>query len=202
MFKCLFSSESFTLDADLMGLDFTLTDDLQPPTTVASFGEGLPVSAVAADTNNSKTADAIADILGLATNPYLSGKDNDENKQLFIGDNETGLTATEIVSTTNESLPTTNTSISLPSQSFNHLVVSKEELQSIMPSQETLDALRVPHSTLQSLAVESDGKPIPDHNSQQMSALSSVVRELLSSLPDVTFMLSNTHTQTHMIQQN
>lgn len=201
--------ESFTLDADLMGLDFTLTDDPQPTTAV---DEEFPVPMVT-ETSNSKTADAIADILGLSTNPYLTSKEEDKSKHSGTGDVENALfNTTAFTSTISEPSPVTN-SLSL-SQPLDSLVVSKDELQSVMPSQETLDALKVSPSTLQSLA-ESDNKVTPEvdqpmalssaaqdllsslpvlpENNQPL-ALSNAAQDLLSSLPDVTFILSSTHT--------
>ena len=201
--------ESFTLDADLLGLDFTLTDDLQPTTTVE---EETPIAMVT-EASNSKTADAIADILGLSTNPYLTNKEennqpvNDAENILF---NETGA-----VTTTTSELPSVMDT--LTSQPLDSLVVSKDELQSIMPSQETLDALKVSPSILQSLAVESDSKPVAEVDQPVMNlsstaqnllsslptlpevnqplALSNAAQHLLDSLPDVTFILSNTHSK-------
>ena len=200
--------ESFTLDADLLGLDFTLTDELQPTTAV---GEEPPVAMVT-EASNSKTADAIADILGLSTNPYLTNK---EETNQSVGDTENTLFVTaEVVTTTASELSSVTDTLSL-SQPLDSLVVSKEELQSIMPSQETLDALKVTPSILQSLAVESDSKTVPEVDqpvanlssaaqdllsslpalpeTNQPPSLSTAAQQLLNSLPDVTFILSNTH---------
>lgn len=204
--KAMSRHESFTLDADLMGLDFTLTDDPQPTTAV---GEEPPVPMVT-ETSSSKTADAIADMLGLSTNPYLTNKE-DKSNQSAKGDGENVLCTTGAF--TSEPSPPTNT-LSL-SQPLESLMVSKDELQSIMPSQETLDALTVAPSILQSLT-ESDSKTASDVDqpaalsstvqdllsslpalpeSNQPLVLSSAAQDLLSSLPDVTFMLYNTHTK-------
>jgi len=169
-----------------MGLDLTLTDDIQPATVINNLGEGLPVPAVA-ETSNSKTADAIADILGLSTNPYLTSKE-DKTQLLPTGDFENAFFDTTFTSTTDSS-PSTNTlSLSQPMES---LIVSKEELQSIMPSQETLDALKVSPSTLQSLG---QCTTETTESRQPVAALSKAASELLNSLPDVTFMISNTLT--------
>ena len=105
----------------------------------------------------------------------------------------------------------------LTSQPLDSLVVSKDELKSIMPSQETLDALKVSPSILQSLAVESDSKPVAEVDQPVMNlsstaqnllsslptlpevnqplVLSNAAQHLLDSLPDVTFILSNTHSK-------
>ena len=226
-----------------MGLDFTLTDD---PQLTAMVGEGLP-DPVMIEASNSKTADAIADILGLTTNPYLTNKDDnqlisqdnpligqDDNNDNKEGDHEDKLTSQDNQSTsanidntlftveaehveavtTSDTSPAATNSLSQPLES---LIVSKDQLQSLMPSQETLDALKVSPDVLQSLA-ESDSKPVTDDNNQPANlsnaaldllsslpvlppesthtpGLSMVAQDLLTSLPDVTFMLSNTHTK-------
>lgn len=172
-----------------MGLDLTLTDDFQPATVITSLGEGLPAPAVA-ESSNSKTANAIADILGLSTNPYLTSKDDKNNQLPSAGDFESAFFDTTFASTTDSSPPTNTLSLSQPMDS---LLVSKEELQSIMPSQETLDALRVSPSTSQSLAQSDSSKP----TTQPVAALNRAASELLNSLPDVTFMLSNSLTLRH-----
>ena len=218
-----------------MGLDFTLTDDPQLTTMV---GEGLP-DPVMIEASNSKTADAIADILGLTTNPYLTSKDDnqlisqdDNNDQLTSkeddkndeltskdsqsasGDTDNALFTTGAVTTSQPSPAPAGAALSglSLSQPLESLVVSKDQLQSLMPSQ---DALKVSPTILQSPA-ESDDKPVTD-NSQPASlsnaalnlltslpvlpegshplALSITAQDLLTSLPDVTFMLSNTHTK-------
>lgn len=161
-----------------MGLDFTLTDDPQPTTTME---EGLPAATMVTETSNSKTADAIADILGLSTNPYLTSKE-DNNHQSIISD----------VESANE-FSTTSNVLSL-SQPLDSLVVSKEEPQSTVPSHDTLDVLKASPNTLQLLS-ESDNKPILEND--QLLTLSSTVHELLNSLPDVTYMLSITHNTKH-----
>ena len=233
-----------------MGLDFTLTDD---PQLTAMIGEGLP-DPVMIEASNSKTADAIADILGLTTNPYLTTKDDnqltsqdkiDQDNNLLIGqddqltnkkgDHKDELTSkdNQLLSTsgildntlfTNEAVTTGDTSPAATnnlSQPLESLAVSKDHLQSLMPSQETLDALKVSPTMLQSL-VESDSKPVTNNNrpeslsnaaldllsalpvlpeSSHPPGLSMAAQDLLTSLPDVMFMLSNTHTEHTRIQQ-
>ena len=200
--------ESFTLDADLLGLDFTLTDELQPTTVV---GEEPPITMVT-EASNSKTADAIADILGLSTNPYLTSKE--ETNQSVSDAESTLFVTTEVVTTTTSELSSVTDTLSL-SQPLDSLVVSKEELQSVLPSQEALDALKVSPSVLQSLAVGSDNKAVSEADQPVMNlssaaqdllsslpalpktnqplVLSTAAQHLLDSLPDVTFILSNTH---------
>ena len=221
-----------------MGLDFTLTDDPQLTTMV---GEGLP-DPVMIEASNSKTADAIADILGLTTNPYLTSRDDnqligkddnndqltseedDKNNELTSKDNQSACRDTDnalfttgaFTSNTSEPSPAVANTSSL-SQPLESLVVSKDELQLLMPSQETLDALKVAPTTLQSLAEADDKPPATSDNDQPASlsnaaldllsslpvlpesshplALSNAAHNLLTSLPDVTFMLSNTHTK-------
>ena len=228
-----------------MGLDFTLTDD---PQLTAMVGEGLP-DPVMIEASNSKTADAIADILGLTTNPYLTTKDDnqltsqdkiDQDNNLLIGQddqltNKEGDHKDELTSKDNQLLSTsgildnalftteavTTSDTNSLSQTLESLAVSKHHLQSLMPSQETLDALKVSPTMLQS-PVESDSKPVTDNNqpeslsnaaldllsalpvlpeSSHPPGLSMAAQNLLTSLPDVMFMLSNTHTEHTRIQQ-
>lgn len=184
-----------------MGLDFTLTDDPQPTSTVE---EGL-TAHVMTETSSSKAANAIADILGLSSNPYLSSKE--DNNQTANGDTENALfTAGTLASSiTSELSPVAMNTLSLSQPS--------DSEESVIPSQETSDAVKNPHITLQSLG-EADSIPTPDNEqplhlsdavqdllsslpalpeSNQPLALSNAAQDLLNTLPDVTFMLSSTH---------
>jgi len=167
-----------------MGLDFTLTDDTEQLT--ANQGEGQ-VSATNEGLAATAAANAIADMLGLPSNPYLTeqaeGQEFAADNSLF---NNKSLTSSEATTVATE-LPATSTALDLPA-SLNALTVSKEELQSLQPSQKTLDSLQVSQETLKSLSDVPIDKPTTTN-----APLSEATQILLNSLPDVTFMLSNTH---------
>jgi len=173
--------ESFTLDADLMGLDFTLTGDTEQPAAnqgeeqASVTKEGLAATAA---------ANAIADMLGLPSNPYLTEQaEFAAHNSLFNNEISTSNKATTVAA----ELPSTSDAFELPA-SLNALTVSKEELQSLQLSQKTLDSLLVSQETLKSLGDVSMNKPATTHK-----PLSEATHILLNSLPDVTFMLSNTY---------
>ena len=197
-----------------MGLDFTLTDDLQP---TAVEGEGLP-DPVITEASNSKTADAIADILGLTTNPYLINKDDliNKNNQLIGNDNDqiNDLTNRESHSgagdidnslfTPNEQLSTVlNTSLAQPLESAptDELLLSQETQVSSSVQQSLTDynldnnGDHVHPATLSNAALDLLGALPVVPESNRSSTLSSAALDLLHSLPDVTFMLSTTHTK-------
>ena len=212
-------TESFTLDADLMGLDFTLTDDLQP---TAVEGEGLP-DPVITEASNSKTADAIADILGLTTNPYLINKDDliNKNNQLISNDDdddkiddftnrENHSPAGDIddvlfsPSITNEQLSTVvNTSLAQPLElaptselmSSQEIQVSSSAQQSLADSKPDDNGDHVHPAALSNAALDLLGALPVVPESHHPATLSTAALDLLSSLPDVTFMLSPTHTK-------
>jgi len=173
-----------------MGLDFTLTDDTEKLT--ANQGEGQ-VSATKEGLAATAAANAIADMLGLPSNPYLT--EQAEDGQEFAADdslfNNKNLTSTEATAVATE-LPATSTALDLPA-SLNALTVSKEELQSLQPSQKTLDSLQVSQETLKSLSDVPMNKPTTITTTTINAPLSEATQILLNSLPDVTFMLSNTH---------
>lgn len=179
--------ESFKLDADLMGLDFTLTDDTEQLTAnqseeqISAKKEGLAATAA---------ANAIADMLGLSSNPYLTGQTEDGQQAFITTDNslfDQNITSSESAAVTMEPPAVTNTISDTLPVSLDALHVSKEELESLQPSQKILDALKVSPETLKSLS------DVPPITTTTHAAISEAARRLLDSLPDVTFMLSNTH---------